>query len=154
MQEPAKRFILTMLQTSELTAARTLVDRLLEHIPPYDPAFDTTRNLAVQLAKTLDTETLIKLPSEFQRHDKVNIHFPGNGTLKDCRVIKVAFDNGNGDEARYDLSVPYLYHNHPDCTDSPAYGFVRFHGLRGAFLRRPEWAIDGGPEWIAGRDER
>lgn len=78
---------------------------------------------------------LFELPSGWQLKDKVQVVFPGNGTLQGT-VVKVAFTEHS--EPLYDVEIPfehYDYEGEPGLNSSmPEKGFFRIHGLRQWFL--------------------
>lgn len=79
------------------------------------------------------------LPSLFQINDKVSLTFPGNGILKEGKVIKVAFTAHS--EPLYDVEVPFEFYQgdyDPESSDIPSTGHARIHGLKEWHLRNPE----------------
>jgi hypothetical protein len=83
---------------------------------------------------------LEKLPSLWQVNDEVSVTFPGNGLLKRCKVIKVAFTAHS--QPLYDVEVPFNYYvgEIPDdgIPETPNTGNARIHGLKEWHLRNPE----------------
>lgn len=84
-----------------------------------------------------------KLPSLWQNGDSVSLTFPGNGLLKKCRVIKVAFTSHS--EPLYDVEIPYNYFNGEipgdGIPETPNTGYARIHGLKEWHLRNPEMPV-------------
>lgn len=88
------------------------------------------------------------LPSFWQLGDKVSLTFPGNGLIKEARVIKVAFiqnhDLSYDADPLYDVDVPYQFYNgdyDPEGPDMSSTGHVRLHGLKEWHLRNPEMPV-------------
>lgn len=81
-----------------------------------------------------------KLPSLWQVDDEVSLTFPGNGLLKRCRIIKVAFTAHS--EPVYDVDIPFNFYEGdiPDdgIPEIPSTGHARIHGLKEWHLRNPE----------------
>lgn len=78
--------------------------------------------------------------SQFNIGDKVNVLFPNNGILKDCRVAKVSFSNGA--TPRYDLDVPFDYVPNFNMEDTQLVsGTARIHSIKEWHLRDPQDAI-------------
>lgn len=81
------------------------------------------------------------LPSKWQIGDFVSLHFPGNGILKKCKVVKVSFTYQ--DEPLYDLEVPYDFYlgEYDGGNQEPNTGHARLHGLKEWHLRNPENSV-------------
>lgn len=82
------------------------------------------------------------LPSLYQINDLVSVTFPGNGLIKQAKVIKVAFTEYS--EPLYDVSVSFNYYNgdyDPDSSEIPSTGHARMHGLKEWHLRNPEMPV-------------
>lgn len=68
----------------------------------------------------------------------VSVVFPGNATLKNCKIVKVAFTDHS--DPLYDVDVPfsqYDYDNEPDQSGEeypPKTRFARLHALRQWFI--------------------
>lgn len=81
-----------------------------------------------------------KLPSLWQLGDYVSATFPGNGLLKRCKVIKIAFTEHS--EPLYDIEVPFEHYQgnyvHDDVPETPSISCARIHGLKEWHLRNPE----------------
>lgn len=84
-----------------------------------------------------------KLPSLWQLGDFVSATFPGQGILKKCKVIKVAFTEHS--EPLYDLEIPYNFYDgayqKSDIPETPNTGHARIHGLKEWHLRNPEMPV-------------
>lgn len=76
-----------------------------------------------------------QLPSGFQIGQIVQVVFPGNAILKDCKIIKVAFPERG--EPLYDVEVPFHHYDFDGELDPKApvkNGFQRLYGLRQWFI--------------------
>jgi hypothetical protein len=76
--------------------------------------------------------TPISIPSAWQLDQKVRVVFPGNATLDNCKVIKVAFTNYG--KVLYDIEVPFEYAGTEAEEKDGITGHFRIHGLDNWFL--------------------
>ncbi len=77
------------------------------------------------------------LPSAWQLGDTVQVVFPDNGILKNCKIIKISFKERG--EPLYDVEVPFLnsYTDSDEVSESKQsekMAFFRIHDLRQWFL--------------------
>lgn len=80
------------------------------------------------------------LPSQFQRGDIVNVIFPNNGILTECRVVKVSFSEHG--TPRYDVDVPFDYIPHFKMEEADlTAGKARLHSIKEWHLRDPLNAV-------------
>lgn len=79
-----------------------------------------------------------ELPSGFQCGQIVSVVFPGNATLRNCKITKVAFTEHS--EPLYDVDVPFSQHDYDNDPDQPGEQyppktrFARLHALRQWFI--------------------
>lgn len=79
-----------------------------------------------------------QLPSGWQLGDKVQVVFPDNAILKNCKIIKVAFRE-HDKEPLYDVEVPYTHTDYDGEQEAGKVGHFRIHAV-------PQWFLSYTPE--------